>query len=925
MKNIIRTILIICIFCAVCLTCSCFKPKVSIIFDPCNGAEPTTVSLKRGSFEAPDTPKKSGYAFGGWFYDKDVWQDSFSTSDVMSTQNDLNATVYAKWDLIPLEELISFENATYTYDGSPKTLEVTGLVDGMSVEYNGKNTFTNAGVYEVYATVTHVDGQKTELYAELTIEKLTYDMSGVTFNDKDELFTEGLHSIYIEGELPEGVTVEYVGNNKTTPGTHTVTAIFKGDTNYNSIPPMTAKLTLYNMVNVTFVVNEINYEKTYTVRQFSKVSLPPINHLLAEGYAVRYWRMGDRSFAAANLDSLTINENSTVYAELDKRIYIDYELDGGTRGSYSSPNEIWLGDFKGTLDLGTPKKSGYNFVGWFLDAELTTSIARLSSATLEEVTRLTVYAKWSDEELPGFKWQETSLIFQMTDNSNKEELSSGCKRYLAGEDESFFESIDEMITERNAEAYKYANVYVTYDYLPNTTEYGWNKNVEFIFTAVNSQSKDRPDMFCNFITDMVSTSLKGSFANLYSTSRGTGALYGANYFDFADAGFQDNGKGYMYEYMQSLTLSKFKMYCLASDYFIDTVRAFMVVPVNVELLNSIGASQTADAYNSDRDGDGDFDINDFYMLVKQKKWNYNTLADFCAAIFRDEGEANAEGAEATLSDRVGFALSSSDFSAAGMLYTTSVVIIHRDWDDFRNDYTYYYPEQNQDLYAFCDSLKTLFGKTGVISVSDSASGAYGGNALQAIRNRFSVNKILFGGVICVGSLEYEEYQAMNETGEGFGVVPVPLYRSVNPETGLADSYLTQIHNVGRIGGISATTEKFAQCTAFLDFLSTHSSDIIEEYYKSELGYVAESKYEGSDHMLSYVRSNVGSNFDMIFDDVVAKFFNSVESEANKNKWHVMIANANYRMTTMETEYDRLYDTKESYIQSLVKEYDILPD
>ena len=532
------------------------------------------------------------------------------------------------------------------------------------------------------------------------------------------------------------------------------------------------------------------------------------------------------------------------------------------------------------------------------------------------------------EETPTYDWDETSLIFQMTDNSNKEELSSGCKRYLAGEDDSFFESIDEMVAERNADAYAQTAVSVTYDYLPDTANYNWSANIENIFTLVNSQSKDRPDIFCNFVYDMVSTSLKGSFANLYSTERGTGNLYGANYFDFAEAGFEDSGVGYMFEYMKSLTLSKFKMYCLSSDYFTDMVRAFFVVPVNLTLLNSIEVAEggVQGQFNSDRDGDGDFNVDDFYQLVRDMEWNYDTLAQFCNAIYADEGDANAEGALADLSDRVGFAISSSSgLSSSGMLYTTSVIIIHRDWDDTRNDYSYYYPEDNPDLYAFCNSLNTLFNKTGVISVSDGQSGAYGATSLQAIRNRFAVNKVLFGGVICVGSLEYEEYLAMNESGDGFGVVPGMLYRAEDPETGETDRYLTQIHNIGRIGGISASTTKFAQCSAFLNYMSNNSTDILDEYYNYKLQYDVAGGSEGNVEMLQYIRENVRSSFDKAFEDAIGKFFNTVDEESNKNKWHTMIQNNFFQMTTMETEYERLYDTKEQYLESLVKEYDILPN
>ena len=59
---------------------------------------------------------------------------------------------------------------------------------------------------------------------------------------------------------------------------------------------------------------------------------------------------------------------------------------------------------------------------------------------------------------------------------------------------------------------------------------------------------------------------------------------------------------------------------------------------------------------------------------------------------------------------------------------------------------------------------------------------------------------------------------------GFGVVPVPVYKE-------GDKYLTQVHNIATCGAISIKTQKFSQCTAFLNYQSTHSNKVLEEYYK----------------------------------------------------------------------------------------------
>ena len=545
-------------------------------------------------------------------------------------------------------------------------------------------------------------------------------------------------------------------------------------------------------------------------------------------------------------------------------------------------------------------------------------------------------------------WNTTKLIFQMTENSNVQELPSTCGRYLAGDLDGVEDvsTIDQWVSDRNDEALKEANVTVEYQYLPDTSNYNWGMNIDTIDSEVRSKEPGRPDMYCNFVYDMVAVSLKGSFANLLSTTMYADGhdLAGLNYFDFADdPNLTDTGIGYMMDYMRSLTLSKFKMYCLSSDYFTDMVRAFLVVPVNIGLLETL---QTSGEY---ADGKGDFladrvttyapdgsveenyTIEDFYQLVNDMEWNYENLAKFSEAIFAEgsEGDENTD-----LRDTVGFALGTgSGLPASGMLYTTSITIIDRVYDVQKGDYTYSYPYtiQNgeganasftmssegthEELIAFCNNLTALFNSKGVISVGANDKHGFGDTDLKAIRARFASNNVLFGGVICLGSLEYDEYKAMNgQGGSGYGIVPVPLYRTnyVDAATGetLVDKYLTQIHNIGRIGAISYTTEKFAQCTAYLNYQSTNSTDILNEYYDYKLQYdVVGTGVKGNVEMLKYIRYNVRSSFDKAFEDALGKYYSATDADAMAQQWHTMIKNASYKLTTMDKSYDELTPQK----------------
>ena len=546
------------------------------------------------------------------------------------------------------------------------------------------------------------------------------------------------------------------------------------------------------------------------------------------------------------------------------------------------------------------------------------------------------FSDYPEPKTYNVTWDTTTLIYQMTECSNHQELPSTCRRYLAGDTTGVddYAMVDTYVTQRNEAALEATGVSITYTYLPDdSAKYGWGANIETIYSEVYGQSSNRPDIYCNFVYDMVATSLKGSFANLMSTARGE------NFFEFLEDDFVDHGEGYMYTYMRSLTLNKFKMYCVSSDYFTDMVRAFFVVPVNIDVLESkidvdIDCFEdgyepdAATKYNSDRTGDQEFTIDDFYDLVWDGQWNYDTLAEFCADVYEPGSQANTTGnAHGCLHDTLGFAIScSSGLSASGMLYTTTVKVIHNDWDESENDYIYSYPTENNDLYNFAENMYNFFNNTdGAIAITNEEDLGYGlgDGALVAIREQFAKGQVLFGGIICLGSLEYDTYSEMEG---GFGLAPAPLYRTVDPATGEPDKYQTQIHNIGRVGAISATTTKFPQCTAYLDYQSLNSKKVIDEYYDFKLQYDIAGGGENVT-MLQYIRENVRSSFDKAFEDALGRFFSSTDENADDNKWHKILMDNKFLVngSNMLTEYNKLIGTKIGYLEKLQSEYDSLPN
>ena len=537
-----------------------------------------------------------------------------------------------------------------------------------------------------------------------------------------------------------------------------------------------------------------------------------------------------------------------------------------------------------------------------------------------------------------YPWNKTDILVQLYENDAAGELSSGLKRYYAGQDTAGTDEVDKLVRERNVKAAEDANVKVNYNY---ETSFGWGQSKNDIQALAKSGSKTAPDIFANFAYDMTACALNGCFANLYANTSRTATKYGngANYFTFTKDGYvgtsdkyfdSNAGQGYFYDYMQSLAFVNpngvyDKMYCLASNYCVDAVRSFLVVPVNVNLLNKVAL----EASTGDKDGDGDFDIEDFYKDVWDYGFTYNVVATLSSAVYSD---TNKTVENADILDTLGFcAGNGSGLTGSGVLYTTSVKIINKvektNEETGAKYWTYEYPTTNSDLTALSNALKTLFGgSVGVCTLnSDGAKAAnLGDSDLKAIRSRFSEDKVLFGGIIAVGSFEDEIYQKMNEPGKGgFGVVPVPLYKQDEAKT---EKYQTLVHNLARIVAISATTTEFEQCSAYLDYQSTNSADILEMYYTENLVAAVEGGMAGTHNveMLTYIRNHVRDCFDKTYEDVISAYQESKVADAMSRRWHSILYLNGYQVDNMDVRYADEYPGKQELLETVLDEWSRLP-
>ena len=515
-----------------------------------------------------------------------------------------------------------------------------------------------------------------------------------------------------------------------------------------------------------------------------------------------------------------------------------------------------------------------------------------------------------------YTWSTTSLNVELSEHSCAQELIPRVRRYLAGQDASANDPIDEDVRRRNGNAEKVTRTKINYTYLQDIDTYAWGKNISRIANESKSYSDTSADIYINFIYDMVGAQLQGAFANLRSTSMYNAT--GINFFEFTASDYDaaTDDEGYMYDLMNSLSFSTRKMYVLTSDYLTDVVRAFFVVPVNIEMVNGIDVTMVE---RYDYDQNGVFDIEDFFGIVWNYDWNYEAVKVLSQAV------ANQVGEEPSLMDDThGFALGTgvSGIHGVGILYGTDVEIIDRTLNNVTGYYEVSYPESAGAYGDFCDALASLFETPGVTNI---AGGSTSNTPSMKITQLFANNQILLGGVICAGNLEQTEYQTMNAEGQGFGVAPVPMYREFNAAIDVDANnqnryYRTASHNIAKCAGISVATTKFKQCSAWLDYQSTHSTDILNQYYEDKLQYAFAGNNPHNVKVLEVLRNNVSTALDKCYDDAVKAYSGQTDM-----RWCYLIRKAQWKPLEIRTDYSAAVELKAAFLQQIQDKYDKLPE
>lgn len=206
------------------------------------------------------TPEKEGFIFDDWYYDEGY--------NVKVSKIESDMTIYAKWDIETPTINVS-EGISKDFDNKEEEINVSALsnVEGVTISYSWLNS--NEDVVSNNDTLVLKNASDSDLYVakitlnyndlvisnylsdevEVIINKLNYDMSSLSFVDKEYTYDGTEHYPTLEGELPigiDGIQITYVREDGAV-NVSTKESICRFNTlseNYNVPEPLKANVTI---------------------------------------------------------------------------------------------------------------------------------------------------------------------------------------------------------------------------------------------------------------------------------------------------------------------------------------------------------------------------------------------------------------------------------------------------------------------------------------------------------------------------------------------------------------------------------------------------------------------------------------------------------------------------------------------------------
>lgn len=352
---------------------------------------PADEKVEEGKYATrPTDPTEKGWIFKGWYEKDDYIGDVF---DFEKTQITHDITLTARW---AQAFTVKFDANGHGAAPADQTVEINGKAakptDPTDGDYSFQGWYTTAECSTTFDFSTPITGDTT-VYAKWVKKPI------VSFN------TNG------HGTAPTRQTVELNGKAVKPADPTAEGYVFRGwyttaacTTEFDFNTPITADTTLYakwdEIYTVTFNVGGHGTAPApQKVENGGKATKP--ENPTAKGWRFDGWYTDEKCTARYDFDK-AVTANTTLYAKWTQLFTLTFETNGGTKiDSVEAPDGslVYLGSYK-------PTKSGYYFVGWYTDKNLTRT-SRVGYVRMDG--NKTVYAKFAVADKTNPKTADPAL------------------------------------------------------------------------------------------------------------------------------------------------------------------------------------------------------------------------------------------------------------------------------------------------------------------------------------------------------------------------------------------------------------------------------------------------------------------------------------------------------------------------------------
>lgn len=355
-----------------------------------HGTAPAEEKVESGKTAAkPEDPTEDGWKFKGWYISDDYIGEPFDFTTAITR----DTTFHAKW---ARTWTVTFDVGDHGTAPAAQTVEdgakATKPADPTAEDYSFQGWYTDTRYTMEYDFSKEVT-EDTTVYAKWVKKPI------VSFNRNGH------------GTAPASQTVELNGK-ATKPADPTAEGyVFRGwyttaacTTEFDFNTPIAADTTLYakwdEIYTVTFNVGGHGTAPTpQKVENGGKATKP--ENPTAKGWRFDGWYTDEKCTARYDFDK-AVTANTTLYAKWTQLFTLTFETNGGTKiDSVEAPDGslVYLGSYK-------PTKSGYYFVGWYTDKNLTRA-SRVGYVRMDG--NKTVYAKFAVADKTNPKTADPAL------------------------------------------------------------------------------------------------------------------------------------------------------------------------------------------------------------------------------------------------------------------------------------------------------------------------------------------------------------------------------------------------------------------------------------------------------------------------------------------------------------------------------------